>query len=110
MSKPEPLRHVCSAAAWDALVASGSAAYAPDSLSQDGFLHLCTAAQLPFVLRRFFAGQGGLVVLHIDSAQVGAEIRWERSEPGMDPFPHLYGVLPVAAVTAVQPVEGLHEG
>ena len=105
MTGSELLRHVCPAAAWDAVVASGSVAYAPDSLARDGFLHLCTAAQLPFVLRRFFAGQAGLVALHIDAQPLQAVLRWERSEPGMDPFPHLYGALPVSAVITVEPIE-----
>ena len=60
------------------------------------FLHLCTEAQLPFVLRRHFAGRTDLSVLRIDPA--GLDVRWEVSEPGMHPFPHLYGPLPAAAV------------
>ena len=99
-----PLRHVCGLATWQAVLAAGTVAYAPDSLATDGFLHLCTVDQLAFVLQRFFGGQSGLVVLHIDPARAGAEIRWERSEPGMAPFPHLYGALPLAAVTAAEAV------
>ena len=67
------------------------------------FLHCCTEAQLDFVLRQHFAGRRGLVILHFDPASLpDGEIRWERSEPGMDPFPHLYGALPVA-LTRVAP-------
>ncbi len=85
------LLHVTTAEAW---------AVGPPSPSAGGFLHLCTPAQLPFVLDRHFAGQSGLVVLHVDAALI-ADVRWEASEPGMDPFPHLYSPLPAAAVREV---------
>ncbi|MGI4943213.1 MAG: DUF952 domain-containing protein [Janthinobacterium lividum] len=88
------LLHVTTADAWAA---------GPPVPPVDGFLHLCTPAQLPFVLERHFAGQSGLVVLHLDAALL-ADVRWEVSEPGMDPFPHLYGPLPGAAVREVEPL------
>ena len=80
-----------------------SLAAAGDRIQADPFLHLCTPAQLPFVLARHFAGQTGLVVLRFDPAAVAGAIVWEVSEPGMDPFPHLYGVLPLAATRVLAP-------
>ena len=68
-----------------------------DRLSGVPFLHCCTEAQLGFVLARHFAGRTGLLVLRFDPAAVDGLIRWEHSEPGLDPFPHLYGALPIAA-------------
>ncbi len=90
------LLHVTTARGWDEAKARG--AYA---CPQGGFIHLCTPAQLPFVLARHFAGRTGLLVLHLDPA--GLDIRFEASEPGMAPFPHLYGELPEAAIRAVEP-------
>lgn len=70
----------------------------PDGLAcpPGGFIHLCTATQLPFVLQRFFAGRDRLVVIHVDAEEL--DVRWEVSEPGMDPFPHLHEDLPVGLV------------
>jgi len=65
------------------------------------FLHCCTEAQLDFVLARHFAGRSGLVVLRFDPAAVDGYVLWEKSEPGMDPFPHLYGALPVDQTVAM---------
>jgi uncharacterized protein (DUF952 family) len=96
------LLHVTSAEAW--AEASRSGVHAPPMLEQDGFLHLCTAAQLDHVLGRHFAGRTGLVLLHIDPAQLG-DLRWENSEASRDAFPHLYGPLPVAAVIRVEPLQ-----
>lgn len=89
------LLHVITADGWAEVKRAGRLSAAP-------FLHLCTAAQLPFVLERFFAGQAGLLVLRISPA--GLDVRWEVSEAGMDPFPHLYGAAPVSAVVSVEPV------
>lgn len=95
------LLHIAAEDEWAAARRSGT--YAPPALARDGFLHLCTPAQLPFVLERHFAGRTGLVLLHLDLARLG-DVRWEHSEPGRDPFPHLYGSLPVAAVLRAEPV------
>ena len=70
-------------------------AAAGESLSGRPFLHCCTEAQLPFVLARHFPGRIGLVVLRFDPAAIEGRIEWERSEPDQEPFPHLYGALPL---------------
>ena len=80
--------------------AEGWAALQKGPMAPDGFWHLCTPVQLPFVLKQHFAGATGLVVLHLDPALLG-DVRWEASEPGMDPFPHLYAPLTSAAVVWV---------
>lgn len=89
------LLHVTTVQAWDDAKASGAIA-----CPAGGFIHLCTAGQLSFVLGRHFAGRTGLLVLHLDPA--GLDIRFEASEPGMAPFPHLYGDLPAAAIRAAE--------
>ena len=90
----EQLCHVTTRAVFDA---------AGPHLRAEPFLHCCTQAQLPFVLARHFAGRSDLVGLRFDPASVEGRIVWEKSEPDQDPFPHLYGALPVkgAIVTAV---------
>ena len=62
------------------------------------FLHCCTEAQLDFVLAQHFPGRTGLLVLRFDPAAVEGRVEWERSEPDQDPFPHIYGALPLASV------------
>jgi len=65
------------------------------------FLHLCEPDQLPGVLERFFAAEPEpLVLLEVDPA--GLDVRREAAPDGAGVFPHLYGPLPVSAVTAVR--------
>ena len=94
--------HITSAEAWADAQRTGL--HAPAMLDQDGFLHLCTPAQLDYVLGKHFAGRTGLVMLHVDPGLLH-DLRWEVSVPGREPFPHLYGPLPVAAVLRAEPVQ-----
>ena len=84
------LLHVIGVEAWDRAQPEGIAC------PPGGFIHLCTQAQLAFVLERHFAGRKDLLALHLDPEDL--DVRWEQSEPGMPPFPHLYEALPVGAV------------
>ena len=69
----------------------------------DGYIHLSTAAQAPETARLHFAGQSDLVLLRIDADALGAALKWEPSRGGQL-FPHLYGPLGCALVTAVTPI------
>ncbi len=57
------------------------------------------------VANRYYAGRQGLVLLTIDPAAVGAEIRYENLDGGDEAFPHIYGALPLEAVAEVRPFE-----
>jgi uncharacterized protein (DUF952 family) len=94
------LHHVLTRSAWESARLAGL--YSPPELARDGFLHCCTPAQLGFVLRRHFAGATGLVVIAFETDAVAADLRWVKSEPDQDPFPHLYGPIPCDAVRRVE--------
>ena len=70
----------------------------PDDL-RDGFIHFSTREQLEETIARHFAGERELVVLEVDAAALGDELKWEPSRGGAL-FPHLYGELPLSAVLA----------
>lgn len=65
----------------------------------DGYIHLSTAEQLAGTAARHYAGRSGLLLLTVALSRVGAAVVWEPSRGGAL-FPHIYGTLPVAAVTA----------
>jgi uncharacterized protein (DUF952 family) len=93
---------MCTAQQWEQARTAGSRV--PETFAADGFVHLSTTAQVHLPANRLFAGRTDLVLLYLDPARLGAELRWEPGVP-TDPdsmvFPHLYGPLPAAAVTAV---------
>jgi uncharacterized protein (DUF952 family) len=69
----------------------------------DGFIHFSTAAQAAETAARHFAGRGDLVLVAVDTDALGASLRYEPSRGGAL-FPHLYGMLPLAAVRWVKPL------
>lgn len=98
----EPLLHICVSADWHAVRSSPE--LRPPSLTDAGFVHLSTPAQVHLPANRLFAGRDDLLLLVLDPHRLDAPVRWEPGVPG-DPesmvFPHLYGPLPTAAVTSV---------
>jgi uncharacterized protein (DUF952 family) len=63
----------------------------------DGYIHFSTAEQAPETARRYFKGLGDLMVLEVESDDLGPGLKWEPSRGG-DLFPHLYGPLRVEHV------------
>jgi uncharacterized protein (DUF952 family) len=97
---PSELVHLCGAQAWQRAQQSGE--LRPDSLSTQGFVHLSGPEQVHLPANRLYAGRRDLLLLHIDPAILPDPVRWEPgvpSDPSAMLFPHLYGPLPVAAVT-----------
>jgi uncharacterized protein (DUF952 family) len=91
--------HIATRSDWDEALAAGE--YRADTLATEGFIHASTREQVLGVADARFRGQRGLVLLVIEPTRVRADLRWEESEPGEAPFPHLYGPLNVDAVVDV---------
>ena len=72
------------------------------TLKQEGFIHAAYAEQVPGVLQRYYADlTEPLCLLTIDPDKVGCAVVAENLTGGAELFPHIYGPIPVAAVTAV---------
>lgn len=97
MSTPEFVYKIATEAAY--APARGKPAFAGMPIdAQDGYIHFSTADQLAETLRLHFAGQAGLVLLAVRSADLGDDLVWEASRGGAL-FPHLYGgPLPASAI------------
>jgi uncharacterized protein (DUF952 family) len=74
------------------------------TLADAGFIHCSLRHQLRQVAELWYHDADDLVVLVIDDAQVPAPVRYEAAAPGAEEYPHIYGPLPVTAVTDVIPV------
>ncbi len=100
----DPLVHLVGAAQWRVALDAGTVVDA--SLVSAGSLHLSGLDQVALPAQRLFAGRQDLLMLVVDPARLRDEMRWEpgNSQNHESPqFPHLYGPLPVAAVTSVLP-------
>ena len=86
---------------WASFAGDGAFAGAPVDLA-DGYIHLSAADQVEGTLDKHFAGQSGLVIAEIDLGLLGDAVKWEISRGGAL-FPHLYAVLPMAAVISHRP-------
>jgi len=105
------LLHVACAQAWARARADGTYRGSTRGAELDdvGFVHACTASQLPGVLDRFYAADTleGQLLLVIDvpaCEAAGSPLRWEAADGATEPFPHVLGPIPVPAVAAVLPL------
>ena len=137
--KVKTIYKLITAAEWEAAWAEG-VYRGSELDQRDGFIHLSTAAQIAETARRYFSGVPDLVLLAIDiemleklhtphpsplplgegaaaSLLPGGEgqdegrspLRWEPSRGG-DLFPHLYALLPSAAVQSATPAPLADDG
>jgi uncharacterized protein (DUF952 family) len=74
------------------------------TLEEQGFIHCSLPHQLRGVAEALYADADDLVVLVIDSVRLTGPVRYEAAEAGGEQYPHLYGPLPLDAVTRVVPV------
>ena len=89
---------------WAAAEAAGEYGGSADD-RRDGFLHFSTAAQLRPTAAKHRAGEADLLIVEARVAALGAALRFEPPASGRAGlFPHLYGALPVAAVTRILPL------
>lgn len=95
-SAPEKLYRIERKSVWDQDVPYKGG---PNDL-QDGFLHLSTKEQITGTLEAHFQCETELLLLQIDSAALGAGLKWEPSRAG-ELFPHFYGIFPKEAVKAI---------
>jgi glutathione S-transferase len=74
-------------------------------LADEGFIHASTAEQWPATRQRFYADLPELLLLHIDETLLGdSELRYEQLGDAPEPFPHIYGPVPLTAVVRVEPL------
>ena len=91
---------ICERGLWQAAEADGAFRGSADD-ARDGFIHFSTASQLSETAAKHFARQSDLLLIAVDAARLGLQLKWEPSRGGAL-FPHLYGSLPLDAVRWVR--------
>lgn len=67
---------------------------------EDGYIHFSTADQVKATASKHFAGQNDLLLVAVDAALFGHELKYEVSRGGAL-FPHLYANLDLQLVQSV---------
>jgi uncharacterized protein (DUF952 family) len=91
---------ICPAALWREAERRGVFKGAAIDL-HDGYIHFSDAGTVKETAAKHFAGQTDLLLISIDAGCLGDSLKWEKSR-GDALFPHLYGDLPLNAVTKVE--------
>jgi uncharacterized protein (DUF952 family)/8-oxo-dGTP pyrophosphatase MutT (NUDIX family) len=91
--------HITTAQAATAATESGE--YVADSFASEGFIHCSYEHQVAPVANSRFAGRPDLVLLEIDPTKLNCRVIDENLEGGTELFPHIYGRIPMPAVTRI---------
>ena len=84
---------------WERALAAGEVV--PAGFAAEGFVHCSTDEQVEGTIGRHFAGVDHLLLLRLDEAALGEDLRWDEVRPG-ERYPHLY--RPIAADEVVEVV------
>jgi uncharacterized protein (DUF952 family) len=91
---------ICPMTLWREAERSG-VFHGSDADRRDGFIHFSTAAQVAETAAKHFSGQRDLLLIRVNTIDLGERLKWEPSRGGAL-FPHLYGELALTAVTQVE--------
>ena len=91
--------HIASKEAWKNQIQDGC--YNPPSLSSEGFIHCSPFDEILETARVWFSGQDNLIVLGIDPDKIPGKVRYELAPGRSSLMPHIYGPLPVDAVSQI---------
>jgi len=100
----EPIYHCALVSDWTAALSAGEYAISSRgrTLADEGFVHASYAGQVAGVLQRFYRDvTEPMCLLTIVTELLGVPVVAENLHGGAERFPHIYGPVPLAAVTAV---------
>jgi uncharacterized protein (DUF952 family) len=99
---------VVTRAAWEEACRRGAFSGSADD-KRDGYIHLSSLHQLQGTFARHFKGQTDLVLVALESSELGDSLKWEPSRNG-ELFPHLYAPLPTRTARAVHTLHNDADG
>jgi uncharacterized protein (DUF952 family)/GNAT superfamily N-acetyltransferase len=95
--------HIAEGEAWRAAAVTG--VYDCRLAQGIPFIHCSTGRQIRTPWRTLYAQATDIVLLLIDESVLESPVRYEAASDGEDPFPHVYGPIPVNAVVATESLE-----
>ena len=96
--------HLTEPARWERSLAEGTHTGSTRGvdLADEGFIHCSTAEQWPKVRELFYADVPDLLLLHVDETRLPDPVVYEKLGDAPEPFPHVYGPIPLDAVVEVE--------
>lgn len=89
--KNQIIFHVCRLHVWNQALKDGFYQGSEDDI-KDGYIHFSTALQLRESVRKHRSGQNNLIILSVNTLDLGGNLKWETARNG-ELFPHFYGLL-----------------
>lgn len=86
---------------WAAAQSSGR--FASADLAAEGFIHFAERWQVQGVSERYYTGCSGLMLLAVDDTKLEVPVKRENTSGGGELFPHVYGPVPLAAISDLAP-------
>ena len=108
--EPQTVLHIAPTAAWSAAAVNPDGNYTDPSLEAEGFIHCSTPEQVLIPANERFIGRSDLVLMVINLEQVPSSTVFEDCSDSGHKFPHIYGSIPIGAVTDVVPFPCLSDG
>lgn len=105
------LYRVAEPADWQRAQATG--VFASADLHQEGFIHTSGLHQLVDTANRYYCGRRDVLLLELSEealAAAGVEVRHEWAPARGQHFAHVFGPIPLAAVTRTLPWEPAADG
>lgn len=80
----------------------GRPSFRTPSLETEGFIHCSFESQLNGVIKRYYAKDLELLILHIETDKLRSKLVTEESTGG-ELYPHIYGRINMDAIVQVEP-------
>jgi uncharacterized protein (DUF952 family) len=79
-------------------------------LGREGFIHCSEAGQVRRTADKYYRGRPVLWLLAVDETALGGTVVRENTTGGTEPFPHVYGRIPLAAIVGARELRPDAEG
>ncbi len=76
--------------------------YHSENFHEEKFIHGSTRAQLHTSANTYYGHEPSIILLHIDTEQLTAELKYELSPSRQQFFPHIYGPINKEAILTVE--------
>ena len=82
---------------WESALSTGH--FASADLAKEGFIHCSAHHQIVRTANKYYRGHANLLLLEIDDVALASSVKFEDLGTAEDRFPHVYGAIPLSAIS-----------